>query len=427
MLFSPLDNNNLQINRDATISRKVTKLEVNGSFLEIEGYAYVDGLLPRYEDRIRKTLLIVPNIDIKLCREDNPEYECMSDEEIIDEKMISISLDNCLISELSNFQKEVTDKELKNSIGGYKGVVNLSSINKGQPLYKGEYDCFIKIEQLEINNDNIKYEKILPISDAKGYLRDGILNTKLEFYSSKKVLKYNLILSFNKTSKTLFLKNSLLQSFDPRVVEKEHKEGKYTQAIKRRLFKLMYILFSILPINNSKITFASDSRTELNGNLYFVYEELYKRNLNINTKIILSERIDNKKSFIDLVKISYQFATSKIILLDDFYPLVYPLRIRKNSDLIQVWHAAGAFKTFGYSRIGRPGGPSPHSKNHRNYTKAVVSSEGVRKNYAEGFGIEVEKIYSTGIPRSDIFFDEEYKEHVKKTIEKNTHLLRIKK
>src|SRR5699024_909597 len=152
------------------------------------------------------------------------------------------------------------------------------------------------------------------------------------------------------------------------------RENRYVAALKRRLFKLCYMLFCLLPINKKEIVFASDSRSELNGNLYFVYEELYKRKLDLNIKFSLNRRINSKKSFVDLLITAFHFATSKIILIDDFYPMIYPLRIRKRADLVQVWHAAGAFKTFGYSRMGRPGGPSPRSINHKNYTKAVVSS-----------------------------------------------------
>src|SRR5699024_6911803 len=148
----------------------------------------------------------------------------------------------------------------------------------------------------------------------------------------------------------------------------------------------------------------------------FDYEELYKRKLNLNIKLILNKRIDNKKATFTLISTAYHFATSKIILLDDFYPLIYSLNIRRNSDLIQVWHAAGAFKNFGFSRTGRPGWPSPKSINHPNYTKATVSSEGVREHYAEGFGIPVDRVYPTGVPRPDIFFDEEYKKHVRETL-----------
>lgn len=103
------------------------------------------------------------------------------------------------------------------------------------------------------------------------------------------------------------------------------------------------------------------------------------------------------------------------------------MKIREKAELIQLWHAVGAFKTFGFSRIGLPGGPSSKSKNHRNYTKAIVSSTNIAKHYAEGFGIDSENVVSTGIPRTDIFFDQEYQNEVKEDFYKEYPYLRNKK
>ena len=38
-----------------------------------------------------------------------------------------------------------------------------------------------------------------------------------------------------------------------------------------------------------------------------------------------------------------------------------PDRRRPAVRIVQLWHAAGAFKTVGYSRVGKPGGPDPFS------------------------------------------------------------------
>ncbi|MEG0978930.1 MAG: CDP-glycerol glycerophosphotransferase family protein, partial [Oscillospiraceae bacterium] len=46
---------------------------------------------------------------------------------------------------------------------------------------------------------------------------------------------------------------------------------------------------------------------------------------------------------------------------------------------------------------------------HRCYDYAVVSSENIRRYYSEGFGISLEKVVATGVPRTDIFFDKKYK------------------
>ncbi|WP_096272576.1 CDP-glycerol glycerophosphotransferase family protein [Paucisalibacillus globulus] len=428
MLVSLMDSKNITINTDKPVISDVTKLEINGSYLEIEGFAYFKGVTSYKEDRIRKTLLLVPNIDIEKMVEAEPDkYTELSEQEILEQHIIKLSLDNCSLSELDG-DVEVSNSDLA-MLGGYKGNIDLSVISHGKPLQSGEYDTFIKLEQMFQDNDKVKFEKLISLSNVREFMRNDILNTKLNYFSASKVMKYNLLVTFNKYSKTLQFKNTLLQEFDPRDMPDtvETKENKYIKKFKRVFFRMMYKLFCILPIQKSKVTFASDSRSELNGNFFFVYEELYKRNLDLDIKFVFNERINSKKTITDLIKIAYQFATSKIILLDDFYPLVYPLKIRKDADLIQVWHAAGAFKTFGYSRMGRPGGPSPRSKNHKNYTKVAVSSEGVRENYAEGFGVSVDKVYPTGVPRSDIFFDEEYKAKVRDTLYTKYSFLKGKK
>src|SRR5699024_12245092 len=161
--------------------------------------------------------------------------------------------------------------------------------------------------------DDVKYEKIIPISDIKKYLTNGILTTHLEYFSASNTVKYNLIGEFDTKHKTLKFENVLLQSFNPKELARDegnHYENRYVQDIKRRIFKLSYILFGLLTVSKRKISIASDSRNDLSGNLYFVYEELYKRKLNLNIKLILNKRIDNKKTTFNLISTAYHFATS---------------------------------------------------------------------------------------------------------------------
>ena len=73
--------------------------------------------------------------------------------------------------------------------------------------------------------------------------------------------------------------------------------------------------------------------------------------------------------------------------------------------IVQLWHASGPFKTVGYSRIGKEGGPRPWSRIHKNYTHAIVSSETDVPFYAEAFGIPESRVIPTGIPRMDRYFD----------------------
>lgn len=181
------------------------------------------------------------------------------------------------------------------------------------------------------------------------------------------------------------------------------------RLIRSVLFRMLYRVFCVLPIKENKLLFASDSRDELEGNFKYIHDEMKSQNLNLIYRFMLKKSINTKKTLKEIILLAYNMATSRYILVDDFYPMVYPLKIRSGADLIQVWHAVGAFKKFGYSRAGLPGGPSLGSLNHKNYTKVIVSSKNVVKHYAEGFGIKEDKIYPSGIPRTDIFFSNEYK------------------
>ena len=74
--------------------------------------------------------------------------------------------------------------------------------------------------------------------------------------------------------------------------------------------------------------------------------------------------------------------------------------------IVQLWHAAGAFKTVGYSRVGGPDDADKFARVHKDYTAAIVSSEHDVPFYAEAFGIPESRVIPTGIPRMDRFFDE---------------------
>src|SRR5699024_11000362 len=151
----------------------------------------------------------MPKLNIDELRQKNPELIELTDEEILEQKMFTYSLDNCKLSEL----KGKTEEENQDDLSGFKAVIDFSLINKNKPLPSGEYDVYIRLEQMLEDQDNIKYEKIIAVSDIKKFMESELLITKLHYFSSSKVLKYNLIISFNTISKTMQIKNKLLQSF----------------------------------------------------------------------------------------------------------------------------------------------------------------------------------------------------------------------
>jgi CDP-ribitol ribitolphosphotransferase len=180
--------------------------------------------------------------------------------------------------------------------------------------------------------------------------------------------------------------------------------------MKKSYFKLLYLFACrFAKINDKQVLFLSDSRNDLSGNFQYIVEEIERQDLDLTLSFHLKKTNNEKKTWREYTQLAWGIATSRYVILDDFYPIIYPLQIRDGVDLVQVWHAVGAFKTFGFSRVGKPGGPNPESKNHRNYDYAIVSSTNVAPYYAEGFGIDREKVLPLGAPRTDLFFDEDKK------------------
>src|SRR5699024_1870198 len=142
---------------------------------------------------------------------------------------------------------------------------------------------------------------------------------------------------------------------------KEKFKGVYIRLYKI-IFKLYYVIVRRLkPFNNKKVVFVLSRDKELQGNLYFIYNEIQKQLPIAEIHFVYNENRMNLKLFKELRIIS----NAKYLILDDYYLPVYLINPDKKMKVIQLWHAAGAFKKFGHSTIGTRFGPK------RSYLKIV--------------------------------------------------------
>ncbi len=179
------------------------------------------------------------------------------------------------------------------------------------------------------------------------------------------------------------------------------------REMKTLFFRYLYNKAKKKALYANQILLLSERKQVKDENLYMIKEELYQRGYG-EIKQYYNDSPIGRMKYKELKYAAHLIASAKIIILDDFYPQLNYLNIREETTVIQLWHACGAFKTFGYSRIGKPGGPAQDSKNHRNYDFAMVSSENIRNIYSEAFGIPFSKVKALGVPRTDIFFSESY-------------------
>ena len=163
-------------------------------------------------------------------------------------------------------------------------------------------------------------------------------------------------------------------------------------------------------VNPNQILFLSEREPEKNGNLMLVKKWFEENEPEVEiTEFINTKTVDQLRKK-ELRDCAFKCATSAVIILEDFYPQLHSIQKRGETKIVQLWHACGAFKTFGLTRMGKQGGAPQTSMNHRNYDLVPVSSDTVRDIYAEAFGISGSKVQALGVPRTDLLFDWDYEE-----------------
>ena len=102
----------------------------------------------------------------------------------------------------------------------------------------------------------------------------------------------------------------------------------------------------------------------------------------------------------------FHLATAQYIFLDNiFLPCAF-LRFRKQVKVIQLWHGTGTIKKFGQSvNVGRLAQLEQRANN--TITHLIVNSNKIGQIYKEAFGVKEDKIYSLGLPRTDLLFQKE--------------------
>jgi len=178
---------------------------------------------------------------------------------------------------------------------------------------------------------------------------------------------------------------------------------------RRILWRIAFRVLRVVAGRRPTILFATRLNARLTGNLESVHDRMVERGLDRDYRLVVVAKPDIGKPmpWRHRLRLLWAMAAARVIFLDDsFYP-VYWVDFPADVRIVQLWHAAGAFKTVGYSRSATAGTPpfSPFGRIHKNTTDVIVSSDFDAPFYAEALGVPEDRLVPTGIPRMDRFFD----------------------
>ncbi|RSD25221.1 CDP-glycerol glycerophosphotransferase family protein [Mesobacillus subterraneus] len=207
-----------------------------------------------------------------------------------------------------------------------------------------------------------------------------------------------------------------------------------------RLFSIIFKLVSLVPIQK-KVVFVA---TFPENNSY-IYKEMKRQELSCRTVFLSTEKIKGHfnvfkeatvlvftpRHFLQFIQSVYHLATAKVIVADNYYPFLAVAKFQPDVTCMQIWHANGAIKKFGLedqsvsmrSKIAQ----ERFKKVYGKFDQVLVGSDSMAEIFQKAFGVPEANIRRTGIPRTDLFFDESKKEYITHKLCSKYPFLRNKK
>jgi CDP-ribitol ribitolphosphotransferase len=189
----------------------------------------------------------------------------------------------------------------------------------------------------------------------------------------------------------------------------------FASTVRAALVRLAFRLGSLTPIR-PRVVLATSHLGRIEGNLAYIRGELERRGPPLRFVTLTSRPEAGWRGRVrgvrDALQAGFHLATARVFVVDDYYFPMYVARKRRGTTYVQVWHACGALKRFGYSVLDKEFGPGDefvaHFPIHSQYDLCLVSAMRFAAFYSEAFRQPVERFTSAlGIPRTDLFFDTE--------------------
>lgn len=189
------------------------------------------------------------------------------------------------------------------------------------------------------------------------------------------------------------------------------------------ILNCLYSLMKLLPVQK-KITYISRQSNVIPTDFQLVISEMKKRHpeyRNVTLIKMIGKSFPEKIEYcFHMFRQMYHAATSEIVVLDTYCIIISLLKQRKSLKVIQMWHAIGAMKKFGYSILDKGEGTkrdiADAMRMHQNYSFVFSSSSFCSQFFAEAFHVSMDQMVVMPLPRLDLLLDKRYSEKIEKQI-----------
>jgi len=202
--------------------------------------------------------------------------------------------------------------------------------------------------------------------------------------------------------------------------------------------KIIFVFCKLFPLKNKVVFLVS-----FTDNPKYIYEMMKAKNLEIESVFLCQKRtfddfsdtcksyLIESKNIIHTFKGLYHLATSKYIIADNYFGILAITSFKPGVVCTQIWHAAGAFKKFGIAdaansnrskaAIGR------FKKVYSRFNQYSTGSPWMDDIFKTAYLATDSSFLSTGIPRTDFFFQRDEHQKIISQFHHENPLLKNKK
>ncbi|MDD3795788.1 MAG: CDP-glycerol glycerophosphotransferase family protein [Lachnospiraceae bacterium] len=186
------------------------------------------------------------------------------------------------------------------------------------------------------------------------------------------------------------------------------------------MLPVYYAGYAKKPVKPGLTVFADahhDARPENMQLLYEALEQKKKENPELNLEIRELYLNYQKASPAAVLKAMFQFMkwyaqAGSVVICDNFLPAA-SCKKRKETKVVQLWHACGSFKKFGYdTEDDIP--KQYHGNVFQNTDLVTVSAPGCVKPFASAMRLEEKNVQPIGVSRTDVYYSSDWKENCRR-------------
>lgn len=164
-------------------------------------------------------------------------------------------------------------------------------------------------------------------------------------------------------------------------------------------------------VDRKKVIFVENHQDNLSDNFKLLYDRLQQQGYDIHVHYLRVSSSGWKDIIFRTISLIRDMVTAGTVFISESNSVFGAFTIREDTKLVQLWHACGAFKKWGYSVADKSFGDDAKTldmySGHRNYDLVPVSGEAVCWAYEEAFGIanNLAVVKPLGVSRTDVYFD----------------------